>query len=78
MSTGQAAILLIDELISNVDKAILVSSTFFDLSKAFDTTSYSQLITTLPIYGVHDRELCWFIDSFSLISSCQICQYCIR
>ena len=62
MSTEQAAILFIDEIRSNVDKGNLVGSTFIDLSKAFDTISHSQLIAKLPMYGVHDRELCWFID----------------
>ena len=52
MSTEQVAILFIDEIRSNVDKENLVGSTFTDLSKAFDTISYSQLIAKLPIIMV--------------------------
>ena len=37
-----------------INKGYLVGSTFNDLS-------HSQLIAKLPMYSVHDRELCWFI-----------------
>ena len=62
MSTQQAAILFIDDIRRNVDEGKLVGSVFIDLSRAFDTISHSQLISKLPSYGVHDKELMWFTD----------------
>ena len=40
----------------------LVGSVYIDLSKAFDTISYSMLIEKLQTYGVEGDELVFFID----------------
>ena len=62
MSTEQAVTLFLDEIRSNVDKGRLVGACFIDLKKAFDTISHSTLLSKLPKYGIHDRELEWFTD----------------
>ena len=62
MSTELAAIKLIDDIRSSVDKGNLVGALFIDLSKAFDTISHARLLTKLPQYGIKDIELEWFTD----------------
>ena len=62
ISTELAATLLLDDIRRNVDKGQLVGTVFVDLSKAFDTTSHSTLLTKLPSYGVDGKELTWFED----------------
>ena len=59
MSTELAAIKLIDDIQSSVDKGNLAGALFIDLSKAFDTISHAQL---LPQYGIKDIELEWFTE----------------
>ena len=62
ISTEQAVILFLDEIRSNVDKGRLIGACFVDLTKAFDTISHSTLVSKLPKYGIHDRELEWSTD----------------
>ena len=62
LSTELAATLLFVEIRQHVDEGKLVSATFIDLSKAFDTISHSNLLRKLPQYGICDEELGWFTD----------------
>ena len=57
MSTELAAIKLIDDIRSSLDKGNLVSTLFIDLSKAFDTISHAQLLTKLTQYGIKNIKL---------------------
>jgi len=40
----------------------LVGAIFIDLTKAFDTLSYSKLLKKLFAYGFENVELMWFTD----------------
>ena len=62
MCTEDAVILLLDSIRQKVDKGNMFGACFVDLSKAFDTISHSNLLTKLPGYGIHGRELAWFTD----------------
>ena len=62
LSTELAATLLWDEFRKCVDQDKLVGATFIDLSKAFNTTSHSNLLQKLPQYGIKEGGLSWFTD----------------
>ena len=62
MSTEYAAILLLDNIRKSVDEGNLVGAVFIDLSKAFDTISYSKLLQKLCLHGIEGQELEWFKD----------------
>ena len=62
MSTEKSAILLMVDVRKNVGEGKLAGTVFIDLSKAFDAVSHSKLLSKLPSYGVHARELTWFTD----------------
>lgn len=48
--------LLIDNIRQEVDKGILVGTTFIDLSKAFDTLSHGTLLSKLQAYGLKKQS----------------------
>ena len=52
--------ILIDKLISSLDKSEMVIGTFFDFSKAFDTVDHEILLQKLFHYGVRGCALDWF------------------
>ena len=57
-----ATTLLIDDIRRAVDDKRLVGAAFIDLSRAFDTISYSVLLSKLSSYGVKSNEHEWFVD----------------
>ena len=67
MCTEHAVTLLLDSIRQKVDEGNIVGACFVDLSKAFDTISHSNLLTKLPKYGIHGRELAWFTDNNNMI-----------
>ena len=38
----------------------MTGAVFIDLRKAFDTVNHARLLSKLPIYGIKNKELCWF------------------
>ena len=48
--------------LKKADNGKATGAVFIDLSKAFDTISYSVLLSKLSRYGVYDKELKWFTD----------------
>ena len=38
----------------------MTGAVFIDLRKAFDTVDHARLLSKLPIYGIKNKELCWF------------------
>ena len=61
-STEQAVIYFLDHIRREADKGRLTGALFIDLSKAFDTISYSVLLSKLPAFGITDNELNWLTD----------------
>ena len=59
-STQQATILLTDKICFEANDKKLVRALFLDLSKAFDTISYSVLLNKLKAYVIDNEELEWF------------------
>ena len=43
-----------------MDKGLKTGAVFIDLRKAFDTVDHARLLSKLPIYGIKNKELCWF------------------
>ena len=65
MSTESVVLDLSDHTLGNFDRGKYTVTTFFDLSKAFNTLNRSILIRKLRCYGVNGRALEWFVSYFS-------------
>ena len=63
-STQYATILLTNEICFEANDKKLVGALFLDLSKAFNTVSYSVLLNKLKAYGINNEELEWFARYF--------------
>ena len=59
-STYMALMILMDKLISSLEKGEYVVGVFLDFSKAFDTVDHDILLMKLPHYGVRGPALEWF------------------
>ena len=59
-STEFATLELTDRILQDIDARNLSLTVFMDLSKAFDTSDHSILLTKLKYYGIQDNELMWF------------------
>ena len=51
----------------------MTGAVFIDLRQAFDTVDHARLLPKLPIYGIKNKELCWF-ESY-LLERKQIVSY---
>ena len=58
-STQHATPFLSDFTRTNIDKGLMTEAVF-DLRKAFDTVDHARLLSKLLIYGIKNKELCWF------------------
>ena len=61
-STERAATVFLDEVRFDIERGMLVTALFLDLSKAFDTVSHSKLLDKLVSYGIKEIEYSWFCD----------------
>ena len=64
-STTHTMLVFLKKLEEAISNRKLASSIFLDLSKAFDTTSHSIIISKLKSLGVDNIELEWFRDYLS-------------
>ena len=55
-----ATVLFLDEIHKAMDCGNLTGALFINLSKAFDTVSYSSILDKLPAYGISGNEKAWF------------------
>ena len=62
-STTMALRILVDKIMSALDKGDFVVGVFLDLSKAFDTVNHQILLNKLFKYGIRGLALKWF-ESF--------------
>ena len=46
--------------IVNLDKGNFTSIAFIDLNKAFDSVNHDILLKKIYLYGIKDKEFCWF------------------
>ena len=44
----------------NLGKGNFTSVKFIDLMKAFDKVNHEILLKKIYLYGIKDKELCWF------------------
>ena len=58
-STQQPTILLTDEIRFEANDKKIVGALLLDLSKVFDTISYSVMLSKLKTYGINNEELEW-------------------
>lgn len=58
-STTLAAFKLVKEILENVDKNRLVSTVFFDMSKAFDYVRHDRLLTKCDLCGIRGPAYDW-------------------
>ena len=61
-STELALSELVDRIYTDLDEKQLPIAIFIDLSKAFDTTDHTIIISKLEHYGVENNEILWFIS----------------
>ena len=54
----------------DIDQGNFSSVTFVDLKKAFATISHEILLQKVYLYGVKDKELCWFWSYLSHRKQC--------
>ena len=59
-STTMALTILVDKIMSALDKGDFVVGVFLDLSKAFDTVNHQILLNKLFKYGIRGLALKWF------------------
>ena len=61
-STNMALIMLVDQILSALDKGEVVIGVFLDLKKAFDTVDHEILLGKLYKYGIRGIALSWIKD----------------
>ena len=59
-SSYMALMLLMDDLITSLEKGNIVLGVFLDFSEAFDTVNHDILLNKLEHYGIRCNALCWF------------------
>ena len=59
-SSYMALMLLMDDLITSLEKGDIVIGVFLDFSKAFDTVIHDILLNKLEHHGIRGNALCWF------------------
>ena len=59
ITTADCPIDIIEEITSSLDQGHYVSSTFMDLSKAFDTVNHQILLNKLKFCGLQQNEYNW-------------------
>ena len=45
-----------------MDRGQYTGAIYVDLKKAFGTVNHATILSKLPVYGINDKELSWFID----------------
>ena len=61
-STNMALTILLDKIVSAIDKGEYVIGIFIDLQKAFDTVNHEILLNKLAKYGIRGKCLDWLRD----------------
>ena len=61
-NTSQAITYITDFIRSAMDKGEYTEAIYVDLKKAFDTFNHATILSKLPVYGINDKELSWFIN----------------
>ena len=57
LSTENATACFIDHIRKGIDEGKFTGAIYIDLSKAFDTISYSSLLHKLPKFGIERMQL---------------------